>query len=242
MLNVMVAANNTNDQFATLVDPMRKKYETSSEMTIEFEVDGPYLAMVLPASKEEGKLIKKRYAVFNFDGSLAELKGFELKRRGELKLIKMFQGEVFDQFLKGSCLSECYQSVAAVANRWLDMLDTKGKDLTDEEVIELISETCVMSKSLDEYNGRKSCAITCATRLSQFLGDDRVRDKGLVSNYVIAAHPTGRPTSERAVPVAIFATEPSVARTYLRKWCGDIGYGGGKLEKILWKQIAACLL
>ena len=43
-------------------------------MTIEFEVDGPYKAMVLPASKEEGKLIKKRYAVFNFDGSLAELK------------------------------------------------------------------------------------------------------------------------------------------------------------------------
>lgn len=31
-------------------------------------------AMILPASKEEGKLIKKRYAVFNFDGSLAELK------------------------------------------------------------------------------------------------------------------------------------------------------------------------
>lgn len=31
-------------------------------------------AMVLPASKEEGKLIKKRYAVFNFDGTLAELK------------------------------------------------------------------------------------------------------------------------------------------------------------------------
>jgi hypothetical protein len=25
-------------------------------------------AMILPASKEEGKLIKKRYAVFNFDG------------------------------------------------------------------------------------------------------------------------------------------------------------------------------
>ena len=39
------------------------------------QVDGPYLAMVLPASKEEGKKLKKRYAVFNFDGSLAELKG-----------------------------------------------------------------------------------------------------------------------------------------------------------------------
>jgi hypothetical protein len=50
--------------------------------------------MILPASKEEGKSIKKRYAVFNHDGSLAELKGFEVKRRGELKLIKVFQAEV----------------------------------------------------------------------------------------------------------------------------------------------------
>jgi len=81
--------------------------------------------MILPASKEEGKLIKKRYAVFNPDGSLAELKGFELKRRGELKLIKAFQGEVFEQFLAGDTLQECYTAVAAVADRWLDMLDTQ---------------------------------------------------------------------------------------------------------------------
>ena len=46
------------------------------------------------ASTEEGKLLKKRYAVFNDDGSLAELKGFELKRRGELEIIKAFQGQV----------------------------------------------------------------------------------------------------------------------------------------------------
>lgn len=86
-------------------------------------------AMVLPASKEEGKLIKKRYAVFNFDGSLAELKGFEIKRRGELKLIKAFQAEVFDHFLQGSGLSGCYDAVASVADRWLDLLDTRGMDL-----------------------------------------------------------------------------------------------------------------
>jgi DNA polymerase epsilon subunit 1 len=86
-------------------------------------------AMVLPASKEEGKLIKKRYAVFNFDGTLAELKGFEIKRRGELKLIKVFQSEVFDHFLQGDSLEGCYASVAGVANRWLDLLDTRGIDL-----------------------------------------------------------------------------------------------------------------
>ena len=64
----------TNDQYQELVDPNNMTYTVRSENSIFFEVDGPYLAMILPASKEEGKKLKKRYAVFNFDGSLAELK------------------------------------------------------------------------------------------------------------------------------------------------------------------------
>ena len=32
--------------------------------------------------------------MYEEDGSIAELKGFELKRRGELKLIKIFQTQV----------------------------------------------------------------------------------------------------------------------------------------------------
>lgn len=35
----------------------------------------------------------------------------------------------------------------------------------------------------------------------------------------------GTPTSERAVPVAIFSTEPAIARAFLRKWCGDMCEG-----------------
>ncbi|XP_052484352.1 DNA polymerase epsilon catalytic subunit A isoform X2 [Gossypium raimondii] len=123
MLNVDVARNNINDQYQTLVNPVNKTYTTHSECSIEFEVDGPYKAMIIPASKEEGILIKKRYVVFNDDGTLAELKGFEIKRRGELKLIKIFQAELFDKFLNGSTLEECYSAVAVVANRWLDLLD-----------------------------------------------------------------------------------------------------------------------
>ena len=73
-------------------------------ITIFFEVDGPYKCMILPASKEEGKRLKKRYAVFNFGGSLAELKGFEVKRRGELQIINIFQSTVFEVFLKGDGL------------------------------------------------------------------------------------------------------------------------------------------
>lgn len=79
---------------------------------------GPYKAMILPASKEKDKRLKKRYAVFNEDGSLAELKGFEIKRNGELKLIKVFQAAVFDSFLLGTTLEEMYSCVAAVADHW----------------------------------------------------------------------------------------------------------------------------
>ena len=32
----------------------------------------------------------------------------------------------------------------------------------------------------------------------------------------------GAPTSARAIPVAIFSTEPAVARSFLRKWTGEL--------------------
>lgn len=64
-------------------------------MSIFFELDGPYKAMIIPAAREEGKLLKKRYVVYHKSGKLAELKGFEIKRRGELNIIKIFQSEIF---------------------------------------------------------------------------------------------------------------------------------------------------
>ncbi|PIA58925.1 hypothetical protein AQUCO_00400052v1 [Aquilegia coerulea] len=217
MLNVDVARNNTNDQYQTLSDPISKTYTTHSECSIEFEVDGPYKAMILPASKEEGILIKKRYAVFNDDGTLAELKGFEIKRRGELKLIKVFQAEVFDKFLHGQTLEECYLAVASVANRWLDLLDNQGTDVADSELLDYISESSTMSKSLADYGEQKSCAVTTARRLADFLGSAMVKDKGLRCQYIIAREPQGSPVSERAIPVAIF--ESAEVKLFLRKWC-----------------------
>ncbi|KAG8371187.1 hypothetical protein BUALT_Bualt13G0060900 [Buddleja alternifolia] len=226
MLNVDVARNNTNDQYQSLKDPFSKTYTTHSECSIEFEVDGPYKAMILPASKEEGILIKKRYAVFNDDGSLAELKGFEIKRRGELKLIKVFQAELFDKFLHGSTLEDCYSAVASVANRWLDLLDNQGEDIADSELLDYISESSTMSKSLAEYGEQKSCAVTTAKRLADFLGDAMVKDKGLRCQYIVACEPKGTPVSERAVPVAIFESDAEIMKFYVKKWCkvsSDIG-------------------
>ena len=150
--------------------------------------------MILPTSKEEDKNLKKRYAVFNDDGSLAELKGFEVKRRGELKLIKIFQQQIFKFFLEGTTLAETYAAVAKVANQWLDVLHSKGETLADEELIDLICENRSMSKTLEEYGTQKSTSITTAKRLADFLGEQMVKDKGLNCKYIICQSRRMRPS------------------------------------------------
>ncbi|KAI9013156.1 hypothetical protein BC832DRAFT_282542 [Gaertneriomyces semiglobifer] len=236
MLNHLVHDEFTNHQYQELADPVTKAYSTRSENSIFFEVDGPYRAMILPSSTEEDKLLKKRYAVFNDDGSLAELKGFEVKRRGELKLIKIFQSHIFKVFLEGGTLAECYAAVARVADQWLDVLYSKGANLDDDELFELISENRSMSKGLEEYGAQKSTSISTARRLAEFLGDQMVKDRGLNCKFVISAKPAGLPVSERAIPVVIFQTEESIKKHYLKKWLKDSSMTSFDIREILdWK-------
>eukprot|EP00043_Microstomoeca_roanoka_P015073 m.150253 g.150253 ORF g.150253 m.150253 type:complete len:2376 (-) comp16169_c0_seq1:102-7229(-) len=218
MLNMMVKEHFTNDQYQDLINPETLEYETKVVNSIFFEVDGPYKAMILPASKEKDKKLKKRYAVFDKNGALCELKGFEIKRNGELKLIKIFQSSVFDAFLQGTNLQEVYESVATVADHWLDILYSRGEGLAAHELFDLISENRSMSRTLKEYEGQKSTSISTAKRLAEFLGPDMVKDKGLACQFVISKKPEGAPVTERAIPVAIFQAEESVRKYYLRKW------------------------
>ncbi|KAK7064720.1 DNA polymerase epsilon catalytic subunit [Favolaschia claudopus] len=232
MLNHLVHAKFTNHQYHDL-DLETGEYAIHSENSIFFELDGPYKAMILPSSKEEDKLLKKRYAVFNDDGSLAELKGFEVKRRGELQLIKIFQSQIFEKFLLGTTTEECYAAVAQVADQWLDVLFSRADNLGDDELVELIAENRSMSRTLAEYGTQKSTSISTAKRLAEFLGDQMVKDKGLACKFIISAKPIGAPVTERAVPVAIFSAEESVKRTYLRKWLKDNSLTNFELRSIL---------
>jgi DNA polymerase epsilon subunit 1 len=232
MLNHLVHDQFTNTQYHEWSEE-KQEYITKSENSIFFEVDGPYRAMILPASTEADKLLKKRYAVFNHDGTLAELKGFEVKRRGELKLIKNFQSSIFKVFLEGTTLHECYAAVADVSNRWIDILHSKGSDLSDVELFDLVSENRSMSKSLEQYGSQKSTSITTAKRLAEFLGQQMVQDRGLNCKFIISAKPNGAPVSERAVPVAIFQSEPSVKRHFLRKWLKDNSYQDEDIRELI---------
>ena len=228
MLNVMVKDHFTNDQYQQLEDKSTLQYKVSTVNSIFFEVDGPYKAMILPAAREAGKTIKKRYAVYDLDGSLAELKGFEIKRNGELKLIKVFQAGVFDSFLLGNNLQDIYNATADCANHWLDILYARGGDLTDAEVFDLIQENRSMSRALSDYGEQKSTSIKTAKRLAEFLGDDMVKDKGLACSFIISKKPEGAPVTDRAIPVAIFQAEEAVKKHFLRRWLktgrGDVSF------------------
>ncbi len=76
-----------------------------------------------------------------------------------------------------------------------------------------------MSRKLEEYGAQKSCAITAAKRLASFLGEEMIKDKGLVCSYIISKKPHGLPVTQRVIPTAIFSVGDSqVTRTHLRKW------------------------
>ena len=103
----------------------------------------------------------------------------------------------------------------------LDVLYSKGANMPDTELFDLISENKSMSKTLAEYEGQKSTSISTAKRLAEFLGDQMVKDAGLSCRFIISKKPEGAPVTERAIPLAIFEAEPSIRRHYLRKWLKD---------------------
>lgn len=93
--------------------------------------------------------------------------------------------------------------------------------MDNDELMELISERKTISKTVDDYEGRKSTSLTTAARLADFLGAEMVKDKGLNCNLIISRLPAGAPVTERAIPVAIFSCDPPLRKHFLRKWLRD---------------------
>lgn len=247
ILNYFVCKKFTNGQYQVGMQAdggAGAQYETTPQNSIAFEVDGPYKAMIIPSSTDENRLLKKRYVVFDENDKIAELKGFELKRRGELNIVKKFQEDLFKHFNDGANLQECYDSLARTCNYWLDIIYTEGASLGDDAVFDLFSESRNMSKSVEGYGDRKSNIMSTARKLSQFLGSDILEDK-LKCEFIISRYPENAPTAERCIPVLIFKHREK--EMYLRKWlktgCTDLkriidwGYYRKRFESILQRLV-----
>nr|XP_027200348.1 DNA polymerase epsilon catalytic subunit A-like [Dermatophagoides pteronyssinus] len=157
MLNGAVAEYCTNSQYLTWNG---YSFERSNVNTIYFELDGPYKAMFLPASEKKDAQLKKRYVVYNKKGDISELKGFELKRRGELEMLKLFQKKLFPLYISASSKSKIFQRVSDLCDNWLRFLSTKGKYMANEKVVlSLLSESTTISKSYNATPNKKTMSM-----------------------------------------------------------------------------------
>ncbi|KAI5180633.1 DNA polymerase epsilon subunit 1 [Nematocida sp. AWRm80] len=217
LLNYMLVEQFSNHQYHQL-EPTGE-YTRTTENSIRFEIDGPYRAMFLPGSSKEGESIKKRYIVVNMAGRISELKGFEFKRRGELKFVKAFQEHLFGCILHGSTLEECYKELAKCAEYWIEIIQSKAQPMSQEEIFEYFGETRNMSKSADQYSTVKSTCLNAAERLSELLGQNVV-SKGMSCSFIISKYPEGAPVTSRSIPRSVFYTPKETKEKYLRKWLG----------------------
>jgi len=213
ILNYFVCKKYTNFQYQTLKKD--GSYETSPQNSIFFEIDGPYKSMIIPSSTEENKLLKKRYVVFDHSNKIVELKGFELKRRGELNFVRKFQEDIFSHFNDGTTLQECYSSIAKICNYWLDIIYGQGQGLDDESLFYLFSESRSMSKSIESYANKKSNILSTARKLSEFLGSDILEEK-LKCEFIVSKYPLNAPIADRVIPVMIF--KDAKKDFFLKKW------------------------
>lgn len=64
-------------------------------------------------------------------------------------------------------------------------------------------------------------AVTAAKRLSEFLGSNCIRGKGICCYYIISEKPIGSPVTDRAIPTSIFEADEAVQRQFLNRWLGE---------------------
>ena len=120
-----------------------------------------------------------------------------------------------------------------MADRWYDILETEGEYVDDAELIEYIGETKTLSKSLGEYEDKKSTALTCAKRLAEFLGPEVVKDKGLNAKFIISKKPIGDSVAQKAIPTVIFTAEETTMKKFLRKWLKEPGLSDFDMRSII---------
>ena len=216
-LNFLVREKYSNHQYLESNDA-NKSWHNKTVCELAFELDGPYAGMFLPSALDEGKELKKRYVVLNLDGSQAELKGFEIKRRGELEIVKLLQRGFFGGLSEGSSLKELYKQLATRCMKWFRLLTSRGAGCSEEELLSLLTEMRFMSQDVNKYGSQKSNTITTVRRLGQLFGEEYAMNRGVMVSFLITKEPSGMLTSERAIPAQVFRVGENEKQRKLAEW------------------------
>ncbi|ORM39971.1 DNA polymerase epsilon catalytic subunit A [Babesia sp. Xinjiang] len=217
VLNRLIERQWTNDQYLEMEDVGR--YRRVSRNEILFELDGPWHAMFLPASEKSEELLKKRYVVFNHQKQIVELKGFEIKRRGEMRMIQLLQEEVFPRYLLGSTKEEAYQNAASIGLSYRRSLDSRAANLEDDDMFDLLVARKTVKRPVAKQSNMKCFGITTARRLAELFKDDSyINDGNLCMSFLLASHPADAPRTARAIPIQTFKVDVSLRSQCLARW------------------------
>ncbi|OEH78711.1 DNA polymerase family b protein [Cyclospora cayetanensis] len=221
ILNSLVYERFQNPQFLSF-DAKTRQFTRKVKNEVFFELDGPWKGMLLPASEKTDSLLKKRYVVYGSENRIAELKGFELKRRGELELIRQFQQELFPVFMRGSSKEEAYALAAAVGEKYRHLISSRGAPLkTEADLQRLLLARKVLGKSVQQQTLAKSMSITTARRLADLLQNETYLSEAPVSTqYLVVALPPGAEKTARAIPVQLLQASERTRLHYVQKWMG----------------------
>lgn len=74
----------------------------------------------------------------------------------------------------------------------------------DSEFFELICENRSMFRKFEDYEGQKLILISIVKRLSEFFGDQMVKDKGFSCRFIILRKLEGLLVIERVIFLVIF--------------------------------------
>lgn len=75
--------------------------------------------------------------------------------------------------------------------------------------------------------------MTCARRLSELLGPEICKDKGLNVKFIISKKPVDAKVAERVIPTAIFESDPNVMKKFIRKWLKDSSHSDFDMRSII---------
>lgn len=208
-----------------LHDMIRSKFSNPSFETghgIEFEDDGPYGTMFL-SSSNDGDMVTKKYVVYDLNGKMKEVKGLELKRRGEWGVLKSFQTSYFD--VLGSCVFEttllgCYNVLKSrVVDFYDNLFRTRGGDVEDRRLVELLSEEKVASRAVTDYKAR-ILVVDALLKMRECSGDEELGKTAKCSvRFVLSKYPRGQKTKYgRAIPTVIYDMDTDIRNKFISKW------------------------
>ncbi|EDO08465.1 DNA polymerase B exonuclease domain family protein [Babesia bovis T2Bo] len=217
VLNRLIERQWTNDQYLEMEDI--GKYRRVRRNEILFELDGPWHAMFLPASEKSEDLLKKRYVVFNHNKQIVELKGFEIKRRGEMRMIQLLQEEIFPKYLLGVTKEDAYRHAASIGLGYRTSLDMHATNMDDDDMFDLLVARKTVKQPVSKQPNSKCFGITTAKRLAELFKDDSyINDGNLCMSFLLVSHPSEAPRTARAIPIQSFMVEPGLRAQCLARW------------------------